>query len=325
MFGSRGLRTLLTFIALTVPLLSVSCFSQKNIVLNKMVLKINSREISTQEFAEKLALRLRNFDALYAKDEVNLNRAKEETVQTFVLETIARDYAAKQGITVSEEETLAKVNEVRSRYPDDNAFRRVLADEHLAFETWKSDLEFSILQKKIFQKISAAIEGPSEAEMKDFYEANKIQFQQPARVRLRQIVLEKEDDAKRIADELANGGDLAKLAKQFSVAPEGSNGGDTGWIDKDTLEVFDQAFKMPVGARSKIVRSPYGFHIFEVLKKEPEGRLSFPEAKAKIRAQLMERRQEKVFSSWLEEQVRKTSVQRNDALIQAIKVTTRGS
>jgi parvulin-like peptidyl-prolyl isomerase len=144
-------------------------------------------------------------------------------------------------------------------------------------------------------------------------------------VRLRQIVLEKEDDAKRLMDELSDGADMTKLARQFSVAPEGENGGDTGWIDKGTLEVFDQAFKMNVGTRSKILKSPYGYHIYDVLKKEPEARLSFQEAKAKIRAQLREQSEQAVFSAWLEEQVRKTSVKRDDALIRAIKVTTRGS
>jgi parvulin-like peptidyl-prolyl isomerase len=161
--------------------------------------------------------------------------------------------------------------------------------------------------------------------MKAHYETNKSQFQTPARVRLRQIVLEKEDDAKRIMDELAQGRTLEVLARKFSIAPESSNGGDTGWLEKGTLEVFDQAFKMNVGTRSKILKSPYGWHIYEVLKKEPEARLSFDAAKAKILTHLMETKSQALFSKWLEEQVRKSSVKRNDAVIRAITVSTRGS
>lgn len=310
---------------LTVGFAASGCFSQKSLVLNKTVLKVNATEISTKEFSERLASRLRNLDALHAKDENNLNRAKEETAQAFILEVIARDYARKNKITVSKNEVDEKVAEIRSRYPDELAFRRAMAEENMAVETWRDELEFTLLQKKIFQKIKEGQPEPTEAEMKEFYENNKLLFIQPARVRLRQIVLEKEDDAKRIMDELTDGAELAKLAKKFSIAPEGANGGDTGWLDKGTLDVFDQAFKLNVGQRSKILKSPYGYHIYEVMKKESDGRLSFPEAKAKIRAQLMERREQKVFSAWLEEQVRKASVQKNEALIQAIKVTTRGS
>ena len=116
---------------------------------------------------------------------------------------------------------------------------------------------------------------------------------------------------------------FGERAKQFSMAPEGASGGDTGWIEKGTLEVFDLAFKMNAGQRSKILKSPYGYHIYEVIKKEPEARLSFLEAKARIRTRLMEAKSQQVFTNWLEENVRKSSVKRNDELIKAIKVTTK--
>lgn len=302
-----------------------SCTSKESVVLDKPVLIINGKTITTQQYSERLALRLRTYDALSAKDEANLERAKEETVKAFILENIARTYAEKNGINVTEAEINEQAKKIQSSYPDEFSFRRALADEHIAYEDWKNDLSLTILQKKILAAITAKLPEPSESEMKDYYEANKAKFQQVAKVRLRQIVLEKEDDAKRIMDQLNEKGEMAKLAKQFSIAPEGSNGGDTGWLDKGTLEVFDQAFKMNVGARSKILKSPYGYHIYEVLKKEPEGRLNFPEAKDKIRAILKERREQVAFSTWLEGQVRQSSVKRDDALLQAIKVTTRGS
>ncbi len=301
------------------------CFSQERAVLSKTVLTINNREISTKEFADRLALRLKAFDALYAKDESNLDRVKEETVQAFLLEWIAKDYAEKHAIKVQKSEIDAQVDEIRSKYPDDFAFRRALAEENLPIEKWRQDVEFTLLQKKIFAAVTKETAEPTEAEMKLYFDANKTQFQIPARIRLRQVVLEKEDDAKRIAEELGRGVQMEKLAKKFSIAPEAAKGGDTGWIEKGTLEVFDQAFKMPVGARSKILKSPYGWHIYEVVKKESEARLSFPEAKAKIRARLTEIKAQQVFTKWLEEQVRKSSVKRNDAVIRAIKVTTRGS
>lgn len=317
--GTRALVFSLLLMALP------GCFSQERAVLNKTVLTINGKDVSTKEFADRLAIRLKNYDALYAKDETNLDRAKEETVQAFLLEFIARAYASKNGIAVDKKEIDAMVADVKSKYPDEFAFRRALADENLAIEKWRADLEFSILQKKIFAAVTKNAAEPSEAEMKAYYEANKPQFQQAARVRLRQVVLEKEDDAKRIMDELNAGGNLEHLARKFSIAPESSSGGDTGWIEKGTLDIFDQAFKMPLGSKSKILKSPYGWHIFEVLKKEPEARLSFQDAKVKIRARLAEANAQAAFSKWLEEQVRKSSVKRNDAVIRAIKVTTRGT
>ncbi|MES2964866.1 MAG: peptidyl-prolyl cis-trans isomerase [Bdellovibrionota bacterium] len=321
--GKRAL--VFCFPILLVSLSLASCFSREDAVLDKTVLVVNAHEVSTREFAERLASKLRDFDALHAKDESSLDRAKEDIVHQFVLEFVTRDFATAQKISVTKDDVEAKARDVRSSYPDDYAFRRALADGNLSIEKWKRDLEFSVLQKKVVEAVTEKMPEPTEADLKADFDATKTQWQQPARVRLRQIVLEKEDDAKRIMDELEAGKSLAALAKEFSVAPEGSNGGDTGWLDKGTLEVFDQAFKMKEGARSKILKSPYGYHIYELIKKEPETRLNFQDAKAKIRARLMEQRSQTLFSQWLEAQVRKSSVKRNDAVLRAIKVSTRGS
>lgn len=322
-FRNEGARALV-FCFISTTLLS-SCFTRESEVLDKTVLVVNGHDISTQIFAERLAAKLRDYDALQAKDETSLDRAKEDVVQQFVIEYITRDYASAEKIVVSANETDGRAKEVRSSYPDEFSFRRALADGNLSVEKWKESLAFSVLQKKVFAVVAAKAAEPTEAELKAEYDATKLQWQQPARIRLRQIVLEKEDDAKRIMDELEAGKSIATLAKDFSVAPESSDGGDTGWLDKGTLDIFDLGFKMREGARSKILKSPYGYHIYEVIKKEPETRLSFQDAKAKIRARLMERRSQTLFSQWLEAQVRKSSVKRNDAVLRAIKVSTRGS
>lgn len=302
-----------------------ACTGREREIAAKPILRINKREVAAKEFADRLAARLKNFDALYAKDEGNLKRAKEQTIQAFVLETVARDYAESVNISVDSGEIEAEAQAIRSRYPDDLAFRRSLAQEGLAFDAWKKSLDLVVLQRKIFAKINESSPEPSEAEMKAHYDQNQPLWNRPARIRLRQAVLGKEEDAQRVLAQLNDGGKMATLAREFSIAPEADQDGDTGWIEKGTLEVFDQAFKLNVGARSKVLKSPYGFHIYEVIAKEPEAHLSFADAKAKIRAQLKERREQSDFSAWLEKQIRQASVYRDDALIQAIKITTRGN
>jgi peptidyl-prolyl cis-trans isomerase C len=302
------------------------CVARESEIAAKPVLRVNHREIAAREFADRLALRLKNFDALYVKDEANLRRAKEQTVQAFVLEAAARDYAREAKLSVDAKEIEAEASAVRAKYPDDLAFRRSLAQENLSYEAWRESLEFLLLQRKIAAKINESLPSPSEEEMKAYYNEKKNLWRRPARVRLRQVVLAKEDDAHRIYEQLVSGAsNMTRVAKEFSIALEAQNGGETGWIEKGTLEVFDLAFKLSVGGRSKVLKSPYGYHIFEVLAKEPEAHLSFADAKAKIRAQIMERREQAAFSSWLEQQVRKATVYRNDGLIDAIKVSTRGN
>lgn len=291
----------------------------------KPVLKINDREISTQEFADRLALQLKDFDALQVKDDATLNRAKQSVTDKFIIETLAQEYAEKNHIEVTSNDLNNEINKVRARYPDDIAFRRALAEENLPFDKWKEDLTSTLLEQKIRTQVAAQVPEPTEQEMKAYYEKENAIFNRPARVQLRQILTDKEDNARRILEEIQSGKDFAKLAQEFSLAPEASNGGKTGWIEKGTLDVFDTAFKMNVGARSKVLRSPYGFHTFEVLKKEPEAHLSFQEAKAKIRTLLKERKDQEAFMKWLEHELKASKVMRDDKLIDAIQVSTRGN
>lgn len=316
---NEGLKALVSCFLLT------SCFSQKSVIGSKTVLKINKTEVSAQEFSDRLAKRLKGFDALHAKDDGNLKRAKEQTVEAFVLETLVRDFAAEHSLRIEPAEMEAEISLIRSKYPDDNAFRRALADENLALDTWKRDLEFTLLQKRVLAHLMKDVAPPTDGELKSYFEGNRRNFERPARIQLRQIVLETEDNAKRIMDEINSGKDFGELAKKFSVAPEGENGGLTGWIEKGTLDVFDGAFRLPVGGRSKIVKSQYGWHIFEVIKKEPEARLNFEQAKDRIRTLVMERKEQGAFSTWLEQRIKKATILRNDALIKAIQVTTRGT
>src|SRR5690606_17072241 len=95
------------------------------------------------------------------------------------------------------------------------------------------------------------------------------------------------------------------------------------WIEKGTLDVFDSAFRMGVGQRSQIVKSPYGFHIFEVIEKRAAKTLSLEEARPKITKILRERKEQDLYSSWLEEQILKARVFKDEDLLTAIQVFSR--
>ena len=135
-----------SFLALSISLFS-GCFSKESVILDKPVLVINGQQVSTKQYSERLALRLRTYDALGAKDEANLERAKEETIKAFILENIARTYAEKNGIKATDAEIEAEAKKVQSSYPDEFSFRRALADEHISYDDWKKDLALTVLQK----------------------------------------------------------------------------------------------------------------------------------------------------------------------------------
>jgi parvulin-like peptidyl-prolyl isomerase len=313
---------LCSLIALILTI-SAGCTQRESRLANRTVVEVNGRAISTKVFAERLARHLRNRDPLTVKDPLLLERAKNDLADALVLQIIAEQWAEKNGVTATDADVDRRVSEVRAEYQDELGFRRMLADENISIEIWRDELRQSLLRKRVYEKVTSKTGEPTESEVKAYYEANKKDWQRPARIRLKQIVLDKEEDAKRVYEEVVKGRDMGALAKQFSVMPEASAEGDTGWIEKGILEVFDQAFKMNVGAKSKIIKSPYGWHIYQVIGKEPERRLTLEQARPSIVRELKERRAQSDFAQWLEEQIRLSTVKRDDAILKAISLSTR--
>jgi peptidyl-prolyl cis-trans isomerase C len=287
------------------------------------VLEVNGRVISTKQFSESLARHLRNRDALSVKDPQILEKAKNDLADDLILQIVSEQWASKHDIAVTPEDIDQRVAQVRAEYTDELAFRKMLAEENISIDSWRADLALSLLRKKVYEHVTKGIPEPTETELKASYEANKKDYQRAARIRLRQVVLEKEEDAKRVYEEVQKGRDIGALAKQFSIMPEAAQNGDTGWIEKGILEFFDQAFKLSVGAKSKIVKSPYGWHIYQVLGKEPEKKLSLDQAKSSLVREIKEHRSQKVFARWLEEQIRSSTVKRDDAILKSISLSTR--
>jgi len=311
-------------LGLTALATLASCTASRTDHKNKVVVKVNESTLSAAEFAELLASRLKVFNVLSSKDTAVVTQAKSAIVQDFIVRVVTEEWAQAQQIFVRKEQLESEVLKIRNNYPDDIAFRKSLADEGLAFPIWEARLKHTLLERLVVEWLRAKIPPPSAEEIKSYYTANKSQFQVPAAVRLRQIVLDTEESATRIKKELASGKSMASLAKKFSVSAEAQNGGDVGWIEKGTFEIFDAAFRMNIGQRSQVVKSPFGFHIFEVTAKRPVKNQTIDEAKNKITARLMQQKEQDVYATWLEEQVLKARVFKDDEFLKQIQVQTGG-
>jgi peptidyl-prolyl cis-trans isomerase C len=105
-------------------------------------------------------------------------------------------------------------------------------------------------------------------------------------VRARHILVEKEDEAKAIADQLKGGADFATLAKEKSKDPGGADGGDLGYFTKDQMvpEFAEVAFKMYPGQLSNPVKSQFGWHIIKVEDKRTKQPPEFEKVKGQLEA-----------------------------------------
>ncbi|MGE0034771.1 MAG: peptidylprolyl isomerase [Xanthobacteraceae bacterium] len=103
-------------------------------------------------------------------------------------------------------------------------------------------------------------------------------------VRARHILVENEEEAKAIAEQIKGGADFATLAKEKSKDPGAAEGGDLGFFTKDQMvpEFADVAFKMYPGQVSNPVKTQFGWHIIKLEDKRTKPVPEFEKVKDQI-------------------------------------------
>jgi peptidyl-prolyl cis-trans isomerase C len=103
-------------------------------------------------------------------------------------------------------------------------------------------------------------------------------------VHARHILVENEDDAKAILDQLKGGADFATLAKEKSKDPGAAEGGDLGYFSKEQMvpEFAEVAFKMYPGQLSNPVKTQFGWHIIKLEDKRTKQPPEFEKVKDQI-------------------------------------------
>lgn len=120
--------------------------------------------------------------------------------------------------------------------------------------------------------------------MKKVYEDAAKQITGEAEVHARHILVETEDEAKKVIEDLKKGADFAELAKKTSKDPGAADGGDLGFFTKDQMvpEFSTVAFAMEPGKISDPVKSQFGWHVIKVEEKRNRQAPDFEQVKPQI-------------------------------------------
>jgi peptidyl-prolyl cis-trans isomerase C len=117
---------------------------------------------------------------------------------------------------------------------------------------------------------------PGEAELRDLYE-QRIENLSGTEYKARHILVESEEEAASLIEQLDGGADFAELAQEFSTGPTGPSGGDLGWFAPDRMVApFSAAVQsLEVGAFSaEPVQTQFGWHVIlleETRDQQPPG------------------------------------------------------
>jgi peptidyl-prolyl cis-trans isomerase C len=138
-----------------------------------------------------------------------------------------------------------------------------------------------------------AKDAATEDEMRKVYDEAVKPMAAEEEVRARHILVETEEEAKAILEQLKGGADFAALAKEKSKDPGGADGGDLGFFAKGQMvpEFSEVAFKMFEGQLSNPVKSQFGWHIIKMEEKRKRPVPDYDKVKDQIEAYVGRRAQ----------------------------------
>lgn len=284
------------FSLLLLLLLLPACRDQGEIA-PQVLLTVGERVVTLEEFQSRLAHALPSDHGLSPEEQADLERS-------FLVQTVDRELtlaeAARLNIQLSPQEVEDAMAEVRAEYPVEE-FRALLTERGLSEAQWRQDLEESLLTEKLVRQTAYALVMVSDEEIADYYRKHQDEFNRPEQVRARQILVADENEGRQLLEKLRQGAEFAALAKQHSLSPDAEEGGDLGFFARGEMPTeFDEVvFSLSGGRLSDLVKSEYGYHIFQVVERRQAVKLSLEMARNQIRDTLREQKEAQAYQEWL--------------------------
>jgi foldase protein PrsA len=231
------------------------------------------------------------------------NDLKDAIVRSLVERAEFELEAEEMGIEVTDAEVEKRLDELKQQFfqGDEEKYRKEIAKQGLTDERVREEIRSRLLSEKIYERVTSTVKV-SQADIKEYYDKNKTQFQQPESREVRHILVTKENQAMDIYQQLLDGANFAALAKKFSQdTASASKGGKYTAVKGQSVAPFDKfVFAADTGDLSRPVKTEFGFHVIEVLSDiKPKSVTPLKEVQASVRDTLLREKQNETMREWV--------------------------
>lgn len=220
---------------------------------------------------------LRGIDPDSPEGQAELAEAQAWILDWMITEELIVQAADEAGVVVTDADVDAVMEEIAEESGGREALEAKLADLGETYEIHREKERRGLIVAEMNQLITEGV--PKVA----------------AHVHARHILVDTQEEADRIHAQLEGGADFATLAKAYSQDPNTREvGGDLDWFPKGTLtvpEVEEAAFSLEPGEFSAVVPSLLGYHIVQVVERDPERTVS---------EDILRLLQERALQKWIE-------------------------
>jgi len=249
----------------------------------------------------------------------------KDAVENLIRFALLRKEAQEKQMTVDKAKLDQAVQEIVRRFPSEAEFRKALAAQGVSEADMRKSLEDNLLFNQVLEVALKDLAGPSDEQVKKFYDDNPQYFAAPEQVHAAHILLklakESTPDQKAEARKKLEGirADIESGKIQFAEAATknsddqvtAKSGGDLGFFPRGQMvKPFEEAaFSAKAGTLTPVVETQFGFHLIQVIESKPAGKVPLEESKDKIRAFLDRKSKQEAAGQYMEGLRKKATIE----------------
>ncbi len=294
-------------------------------LVDRVVAVVNDDVITSSEVNDEGKMFFQKITDQAPADEVasTLRRAREDVLNSLIDKKLIAQEAAKQKLTVSDEEIKAAVKQMS----DNNnmtveEFLLQVRSTGMTEAVYHDNLRNQILQSKLLNYEVRSKIIISDDEVLDYYDTHYTKRVDQGGYYLLQMgflgkkdpknlesldpasKLEAKKKAERIHALAESGQDFSQLAKKFSELPSAADGGNIGTFQKEEMADYMKTALLSIkpGQITQIVETPDGYQFFKLLSSQEGGvvlQAPYDSVKEEIKKTLYDEKLKTEFEAWV--------------------------
>ena len=228
---------------------------------------------------------------------------RDQTLQFLISSQWLIQEAAKQGVSVSEQEVTTTFNQQKKQsFPKEADYQKFLQTSGQTEADLRYRVRLSVLTNKLQAKIVKGKGNVTDAQIQSYYNRNKTRFAQPEMRDLLVVLTAKKPQAEAALKAINSGQPWAKVAKKYSTDDASkAQGGKLPNVTKGQQEkTLDTAiFAAPLNKVQGPVQTQFGYYVFKVTKITPAAQQGLAQVKETIRSLLASQGQQKALNDFV--------------------------
>jgi parvulin-like peptidyl-prolyl isomerase len=270
--------------------------------IERIVAKVNGQIITLSALEQEVQMTVERLGPAPTAEEEE-KRTKElrsQILDRLIDNLLVLQVAEERGLRVPArffEEWKKKIME-EMKIDSEQEFVRQVELQGQTIEGLKKGFEEGLLLQEVRRMEVDSKVSVSEPEIQESYREHIAEYTEPARVRIREIVVrfdetnEVDQGAKvrRLLQEIRQGADFAEMARMHSESTSREAGGDLGFFNKGELtgKLDETAFALEPGQVSDVIRLDAAFYILKVEEKVEEKVKTLEEVRKEVADALFE-------------------------------------